>query len=77
MAVLTAVLPSALAKAANMEPVRFASVASAVGGVHGERVVDREVADTHSRSRDDFRRVEVLDAVPLDRDHLPYFRKSI
>ena len=29
-AVLTAVLPSALAKAANMEPVRFASVASAV-----------------------------------------------
>ena len=41
----------------------------------GERVVDGDVADTNSRSRDDFCRVEVRDAVTLDRGQLPYFSK--
>ena len=81
-AVLTAVLPSALVKAANMEPVMFMSTASADWDVaaitlriSASAPSSGRTADAYPRSRDDFGWIVVLDAVTLDRDHFHDLRE--
>ena len=81
-AVLTAVLPPALLKAVNMEPVMFMSTASADWDVaaitlriSASALSSGQTADAYPRSRDDFGGIVELDAVTLDRDQFQDLRE--